>query len=405
MNLTEVLNQATDRIESPGLADSALGTARERRTRRRTLATAAASAAAVAAIVGFSQLIGSGGENRPAEPSGPSETVSPPDPRDDAIGPRWDPLSIVDAPLHASVLPAELAPPELPPNIQDDPMAAAVLAWPEAGADLKLLGIDGRWRCISGTADLADETAYPGWSAVALPALSDDGTMVAMAGNDGILVVDVRTGDQQTMPWPAQLAPPRDRPPLLEWLTDDELIVRDYPRAWVVGLDDPVRPAPFGWPYEFAVDHDDGSVVEKRYDRNDVRRWRDDDLVGSAPVAYWGERLATGYGLLAFTGGGGGLPADGGPVVVNVASGELVAYRPVRDPNAYYSDNGHLTAIGFLDADTALYLVGPPARPGTGGSRWQLVAWDLRTDGFQRLTSGPEGMRSIDVAIGVLASE
>jgi hypothetical protein len=404
MNLTDVLSRSTDEIAAPGLEAATLTAARERTARRRTVGASVAAVVAVVATVTVGSLVGGDGESLPAPPVS-SRTDASSVAADEAIGPTWDPRSVVDAPPHASVLSSELAPPDLPPNIQDDPMDVAVLAWPEAGADLKLLGIDGRWRCIGDTADLADETAYPGWSGVAQPALSDDGTRVAMPGNDGILVVDVRTGEQETITWPGQLAPPRDSPPLVEWLNDDHLVVREYPRAWVVGLDEAARPAPFGRPYEFAVDRDDGSVVEKRYDLNDILRWRGNDVVGSAPVAYWGERLAAGHGLLAFTGGGGGLPADGGPIVVDVASGELVAYRPVRDPNAYYSDNGHLTAVGFLDADTVLYLVGPPARPATGGHRWHLVAWDLRTGEFRRLASGPEGMRSSDVAIGVLANE
>ncbi len=404
MNLDEVLDRATDGIEPLGLAGVALTHAGERRARRRAVAGAVVGVVAVIAVVGGAQVWGGGGDDRPAEPVAPTATTTTTGAVSDRAGPRWDPLTVPDAPLASSVLPEVLDPPDQPPKITDDPMSAAVVAWPEAGFDLRLLGTDGRWRCVPGTADLANAASYD----VSRPALSVDGTRVAIAGNDGVLVVDLTTGEERTVPWPEPLAPPWDGVPGLGWL-GDRLVVRTWPRTWLLGLDGSAEPAPYGRRYDgaFAVDPDHGLVVEKRYTQDDLRVWDGDEVVGSAPVPYWGERLATRFGRLAFTGGGYPLPNAGGPLVLDVGTGEVAAYRPIRDPHATYSDNGHLTALGFVDADTVVYLVGPAEHVDRRlvVDAWYLVVWDLDTGEFERLTSGGEAMRWMAVAPDALDLE
>jgi hypothetical protein len=398
MNLSDVLDRATDGIEPPGLSGAALTAARARQARRRAAVGAATAVAAVVAIVGVSELAGGSADDRPAGPASPD--TSAPAAGDPAVGPSWDPRTVVDAPVRASVLPSEVLPPDLPPNVGDDPMDAAVLAWPEAGADLKLLGADGRWRCIRGTSDLVSGSA----DGVVRPTLSDDGTQVAMAGNAGILVVDLPTGEGRTLPWPDALAPPWDTVPSLAWLPGGRFAVSTWPRTWIVGPDGAV-PAPYGRRHqEIAVDPD-GTIVENNYREDELRLWRDDALEGTARMSFWGERLAAGFGRVAFTGGGTTLPGDGGPLVVDTATGELLGYRPIRDPHATYSDNGHLTALGFLDADTVVYLVGPARHVDRRivVDAWHLIAWDLESGELQRLATGSEGMQTIAVAVGALA--
>ncbi len=396
MNLREVLDRATDGIEPVGLAGPALARAAERRARQRSAAGVVAGVAAVVAVIGGAQLWGGGDDDRPPEPAAPTTTTTTtgPAPGSDAVGPLWDPLTVPDAPLASSVLPEVLDPPEQPPKITDAPMPAAVVAWPEEGFDLRLLGTDGQWRCVPGTADLAGAAS----GAVNPPALSADGTRVAVAGDDGILVVDVATGEQRTVPWPDPLAPPWDTVPDLAWIGDG-FLVRTWPRTWFVALDGSAEPAPFGRRYvgAVAVDPDSDLVVEKRYDHQDLRVWEDSDVVASAPAPYWGERAATRFGRLAFTGGS---TVQGGPIVLDVATGDLVAHRPVRDPQATYSDNGHLTALGFVDPDTVLYVVGPAEHVDRRlvVDSWHLVAWDLETGEFERLTTGRDAMRWIVVA-------
>ena len=403
MNLTAVLRRATDDIESPHLAVAALARARERQARLRASVAAGAAVAGVVAVIGITQSFDRDADDRPVDTVAPTTTPQPPA-DDRAIGARWDPLTVPAAPLRPSLLPADLAPPELPRNVDDDPMEAAVVAWPEAGHDLRLLGTDGRWRCIEGTDDAVSGQA----GGVVRPALTADGTQVAMTTDEGILVVDLTTGAEDVVAWPEELAPPWDTVPALEWLpVEDGFLVHHWPRTWIVELDGGARPAPYGGRYDggLAV-ADDGSVIEKRYDVSDLRVWRDGTVDSTAQVPYWGERLAAGFGRVAFTGGGGGLPGDGGPVVIDTATGELVAYLPMRDPDAFYTDNGHLTALGFLDDRTAVLLVGPGGfGPGYESAKqtWHLVAWDLGTGGIERLTTGAEGMRMVEVAVEVLA--
>ena len=89
-----------------------------------------------------------------------------------------------------------------------------------------------------------------------------------------------------------------------------------------------------------------------------------------------------------------------GPIVVDPATGDVVAYAPIRDANAVYSDNAHLTALGFVDPDTVLLIVTPmnfrTMDPEDGLTH--LVSWDFRTGAFARLASGGPAMRSIAVA-------
>lgn len=404
MNLADVLDRATDEVAASGLAATAWGEAQARRRRRRVVLGAAAAALVV---VGASAGLATLRDDSPPRPVGPSTpSISPSDgvPADDPVGRRWDPLTLVDDPVRRSVLPARLDPPEQPPNVADAPMEAAVLAWPEVGQDLKLLGTDGGWRCVKGTADDVDGTI----GRLLRPALTHDGTKVAVATNDGVLVVDVATGDERLVPWPAPLAGPGDDPPSLRWLPgDDGLLVLHWKDTWVMELDGSFRKASYGGRYGSGLAVDPaGTVVERRTELDDLRVWRGEDLVSTAPTSYqWGERYAAGFGLVALTGGGGRLPGDGGPIVLDATTGDVLAYHPIRDRHAVYTDGGRLTAKGFLDAETVLLLVGP--------TRWVdrtaiadeyvLVAWSFRTGSFERLASGGPGMAAIDVAVGPLA--
>jgi len=282
-------------------------------------------------------------------------------------------------------------------------MPAAVVAWPEEGQDLRLLGSDGRWRLVPGTATAVTGTFHD----VVDPVLSSDGRQVAMSTNDGILVVDVTSGGQRTVPWPGTLAEPWDTAPGLLWLPGGQgFAVPDGRETLLITLDGDSRRAPYGNIGGLAFDPG-GPVVEWRWNHNDIRVWQRDQLVSTAHFGYWGERLVTRYGRVALTGGGVGLPGNGGPMVVDAATGGLLGYAPIRDPHSTYTDNGFLTAKGFLDEDTLLLLVGPINFPtmDIGEETWHMVAWDIRTGAFEQITSGDTRMRSIDVAGDVLAAE
>lgn len=406
--LGAALDLATDRIDAPRLAATVVAEARRRRARVGIVATAG-TAAAVAVIVAVLQLPQLDGEQRPVEPSTPSVTHgtrSPsPSALDDAVLPRWDPFTVADQPPPESMLPTRIAPPVSAPSITDQPLSAAVLAWPEEGRDLRLLGTDGTWRSVPETANAVTGTLRD----VVGPALSNDGRQVAMSTNQGILVVDVTSGERRTIPWPGEIAEPSDTAPGLLWLPDGAgFAVLHWRATWLVGFGGQGRKAPYSGTNGGGLAFDpDGTVVERRWEQTDLRVWQGDRVETTAPFPYWGDRMVTRHGKAAMTGAGGGLPGDGGPMVLDAATGDLLAYAPIRDPNSVYSDNGYLTAKGFLDEDTVLLLVGPMdfRTMSPGEETWHLVAWDSRTGTVERLTSGDSGMRDIDVAGDLLAAD
>jgi hypothetical protein len=415
-DLHDLLTRATDAIESPGLATGVLPIVRKRRKRRRgALAAAGATAAVAVVLVGVTVT----GEGKPQPAPKPPTTVSTPTPAPDpargAVKPRWDPFTIVDAPLRDSVLPQHLEPPASAPTVTDQAMEAAVLAWPLEGRDLLLLGTDGEWRSAPGTADAVAEALSGG-----LPALSPDGHQVAMSTISGIRVVDatntgtLRSGLQRTIPWPAQISENWDIPPGLLWLPDGQgWIVQHWQGTWVVEPDGEAYRPPFGGTYQnmsgLAVD-DDNTLVERRwyehdFDKRDLRVWRDGEVESRVEFHYWGDNdLATQDGLLAMVGGADYLPGDGGPMVFDAATGQLLAYLPITDPNAYYTDGGYLGALGFLDPDTVLLHVTPVDIHSSDNRNTtsHLAAWHLDSGDFERLTSGDIRMRSIVVAPDVL---
>ncbi len=75
----------------------------------------------------------------------------------------------------------------------------------------------------------------------------------------------------------------------------------------------------------------------------------------------YGERYVTRFGLVAYTGNPGpnGVALMSGPVVVDPGTGEILGYAPIKDRDSVYSDNAHLTALGFVDPDTVLLMVTP----------------------------------------------
>lgn len=408
-DLHDLMTRATDAIEAPGLYRDAVPIAARRRNRRRRVLAVAGATAAVAIGWVAVTVAGDGGP-APAPPvTSPTSDSTPtpaPDPAPGAVKPRWDPFTIKDVPLRESVLPELLDPPATAPSVADLPMDAAVVAWPEEGYDLRLLGTDGTWRSVPGTLAARDSFASP--------ALSNDGRQVALSTSTGILVVDVTRGRQETIPWPDPISVPWDSPPQLSWLPDGRgWIVQHWPGTWLVGPDGRSSKAPFGGAYEdmtgLAVDAD-GTVVERRWvehaDERELRLWRDGRVESRAQFPYWGDNdFALRDGVLAMVGGEDQLPGDGGPMVFDVATGQLLAYLPITDPNALYTDNGYFDTLGFLDSGTLLVQVTPvdqDSRDNSGATSY-LATWSLDSNEFERLTTGDIRMRSIVVAPDVLA--
>jgi hypothetical protein len=404
--LTEVLERVTADLPVRDRGPAALRQARVVHRRRRTGVVAGLVAAAATTLVVPQTPLGPDRDPSPA----PSPTLLPtPTVTGPVDGPTlnaedypvWDPFTLAESDRGTSVLPEVLEPPDEAPSVFDQPLDAAVIAWPEEGRDLMLLGVDGSWRSVPGTADAVSGTLRD----VVRPALTSDGHRVAMSTTDGILVVDVTEGTQQVLPWPAEIPQPTDTVPPLEWLPGNEQLNVDYyNKQWIVGLDGADREAPWSADpgYQVAVDQA-GQVRQYRYDQHDLITWQGDEIVSDADVVWWGERYVAGYGMVAFTGN----LADGshgGPAVVTGDTAEVIAWARTPDRASVYSDNGYLTAQGFLDPHTLLVLVAPmdfrTMQPGT--ETWYLATWDLGTGGFEHLTTGDTRMRDIAVAIDVV---
>lgn len=182
-DLHDLLDRATDRLAAPGGAATALATARRRRRTHRAVAASTAAVVVVAGIA-FAGRLGDGAPPEP-EPAPPVEAIEPV---------PFDPSTAGALPAApddvAPLLPDLLRVPDLAPRIEDDPLDRAVLAVDD-GADILLLGEDGRWHCV----------VVPGRTP-ADPALSDDGTRLAVGVVDGaddeVLVVDLATGARTT---------------------------------------------------------------------------------------------------------------------------------------------------------------------------------------------------------------
>jgi RNA polymerase sigma-70 factor (sigma-E family) len=396
-----------DLVGSAGLGERAVREAGRRRAQRRVVG-GAALAVVLVVLAGVLVTRGDRGAEPPpiAPTTGSTEATKGADdaPRIE----RWDPFTVADAPLRASVLPRRLDPPpaRTVPSVLREPLpGGAVLALPERGADLRLLGTDGTWRCVAGTADLLADTL----GGTVDPALSEDGTQVAFATYDGIRVVDVTTGAERTVPWPAPIAERWDNPPSLSWLPDGEgWFVAHWAGGWLVRPDGTGERAPYGRLGSLVVTADrDGTAVEQpeAYQGFDV--WQGDRKVRTLPSSYWTTGVVSGFGRIAFVGSGTQLPTGTtGLVALDSTTGDLVGAATVPDPSSVYGDNGYLRTVGLLDADTLLALVGPMrfGEMEIGEETWHLIVWHPSTGAFERLTSGPTELRGLSVAMGPLAS-
>lgn len=396
-----------DLVAPAGLGERAVREAGRRRAQRRVVGGAAL---AVVLVVLAGVLVTRGDRGAEPPPIAPTTVPTTVPSGTAAAAPRierWDPFTVVDAPVRASVLPRRLDPPPARsvPSVLREPLpGGAVLALPEPGADLRLLGTDGTWRCIAGTADLLADTL----GGTLAPALSYDGTQVAFATYDGIRVVDVTTGADRTVPWPKPIAERWDNPPALTWLPGDEgWYVAHWSGGWLVRPDGTGQRSPYGTLGGTGVAVDpDGTVAVQEKAYEGITFWRGLTKVRSLPTSYWLGGAAVGQGRIALVGGGSSLPTGRtGPIVLDADDGRLLGAALAPDPDQAYSDGRHVRALGFLDADTLLIQVGPVdlSRMDLDEVTWHLVAWRFATGELERLASGPAILSGLVVAVGALA--
>lgn len=247
-DLHDLLELATDRVEATGLSNGVLAAAARRRRTRRAVMASVAVVVVVTGVAVAGQLGDDAGSPEPA-PAPPTQTVEP-------GSPRFDPRTVADLPsTTVRGLPAELDVPDLAPRVEDDPVDAAVLSVDDI-ADVLLLGTDGRWRCV---------VVRDRFTALE-PVLSPDGTHLAVTVVDGVVIVDLATGEQSHRPNPSDYEP--DGLVGTWWRDDERLVLRDDARAWQVDLDGgPGRwidlPAPPGadWPMPELADDERWGVL------------------------------------------------------------------------------------------------------------------------------------------------
>lgn len=393
IELHEVLSRASEDQDAPELVHRAAATANRRLARRRRGGMAAAVAAAVVAGVVLVPRLAGPSPDTVQEPAFTPGSSAPAAPNaNPATQPVWDPLSIEAAPHRPTNLPERI---DLQtaqgPALQAQPMSGIVAALRDDNS-LRLLGTDGSWRTVS---IASSQGASFGVDDVTRPAISSDGTRVAVATKAGIRVVDGTTSTELTIPWPERFAPPGDSPPNVEWQPgDDGFIIFDIDRTWLVELDGSSRAAPYR-SYALGIDPD-GPVYQNDFETQTLVTWEGDQIADESPFIQC-ERMVAGYGMVACTAGS-LQPYRSGPAVVNPATGEIVAYAPIKDRNAIYSDNGGLTLLGFLDENTLLMLVGPEAFHDNDVTEERFLAsWQFRTGEFERISTGDADMRSIAV--------
>lgn len=355
---------------------------------RVTLAAAGCLALCLALLVTGVALLGD-------EPDEPRSPAPPPVPvaasTSVASQPRWDPADLAAAP--ASDIDLDLRTDPSPPSVREDPMPAVVAAWAEKGGGPRLLGIDGRWRSTPDSMEINQFSSYPPDP----PVITADGTRVAAATVTGLRVLDVTTGVVETVAWPEPLRPPWDWAPSVRWLPGEQsVLVGSWKGIWAIGLDGSVTRSPY--PIDevadvFGIDPA-GPVHQNDYPRSTLITYAGREAVHEAPFPQC-ERLVAAHGLVACTTGS-LRSGESGPVVVGAATGDVVAYAPIRDRSAWYSDNGHLTVLGFVDPGTLLLQAGPRDEP------WYLATWSFEDGTFERVARTRRDLRHVSVAPGLL---
>lgn len=392
LDLHAVLDRATDGLDpaaSPQhAAVSALARARVVRQRRRGLVAGAVAAVVVVVVV---VATGVAGTDRSEPPIMPAPTV--PAVPDSAVQATWDPRDAGDLPQRASVLPTEIAP--AAGDTRPLPLtSAARLVLADQQERLFLLGEDGTWA----------STEAPSGSAF-VSSLSDDGTMLANAGNGELWVTDVRDGRWRRLdlpPGPAFMWTGLDV--TLTWRDDTQLLLRNgggmlgvvdvdgakasqadtHDTAQITG----VALAPDGTELFFGAGLE-GQVIREVEDGEPTRTFVASALGRIRTPLASDTRVA---GMVS------GIPRDDRPtdhagmLVLDRTGYVAQAYLPIAGTKytpgvgiVEISANG-VRPTAWLDEDTLLL------ERSTGlGRPWSLVAWDVETGELSLVSSGGSG--------------
>lgn len=395
-DLTDLFDVATDGIDSPGLAQEAWRTARQRRTRRRS----AAVATVAVSVVGVVAVGVHGGADRSGglPPSTQTSTSTPSAPETDATPvpraktwPEWDPRDVGDltpaADRVAPALPEVIDPPDTSPGIADDPVDAAVAVVGQRDR-IQVLGTDEGWR----TVPVDDE--YPETR------LSPRGTRLVVTyygeHDTGATVHDLGTGESWVVPFPDDYRPFDDS----SWtFVDEDTLLLQSGGAWLVDAATGAAerlPKDIGGGLSTAVDPRGGILVSADWSTPNILVDYAEGAVHEVSMRGTGRLSA----LRADADTVVGTSYDRGPFAVVVADRSTLTPKvslPITDPEGNYS-NGGLSTLALTDDGTVLLRVAVIGRDVEG---LRVVAWDPSTGGLS-LVSRTDEIAAVDFAEDLL---
>ena len=375
--LHDLLERATDLIESPDLASTALASARRRRTTYRTALAVGGAAALVVVVALVSGLNGRDDSTPPVTPS-PTTSTAPTTTKEatsllaEVAQPPWDPRHVDELPAAgsgvASAVPDVVNVPATASPLADDPVDAAVMIMRGETA-IMLLAADGSWR----SAPLPSAGQYGAMS------LSPDGTRLGVETDSGVDVWDLPTGERTSVAYPNGYRA-SDFTTWM-WVDMSTLLFEDSdPGGWLVdwptGLTTRVP-----YPEEtFAATVDnDGGLVESQYF---ARPALFIDWAGGTrrqvDQPWRGEFVSVRANADSVAG------VTGQSIVVADRADLTPRHMlPIDDPEDNYG-SGKLGVVALLDDGTVLLQV-PVFRPDIS---WRLVAWDPESGDLTRVARG-----------------
>jgi hypothetical protein len=372
-DLQDLLEQATDLVEPPGLAAGALAEARRRRARSRGFASALVAAAAVVVLIVSVRVVT--GDPRsdapPADPATPSVTEVPTAPAiaRSRIQEVWDPRGAEGQPV------VDLGVPRVLETLTAGPVDRPVV----------VLDDGSRARVVSAEGLVADLALPDGLGELRTVSLSPDGTRLAAVGISGFFWRPV-DGDWRRVELSQQATGEGIE---VTWAPDGgSLVLRSHLAGIRIDLASGEQSRlPMLRAYEPWTFAPDGTIVTTG--RPDFRRWDGDEVVSVVRLGPLEslQRPVAGASLLAAARAnvsvGEKRLAEDSDGLIAVDGETLVTRGFLRVPSAAssYVDGGALTPIAWLDDDTLLFTVLPKDAP-----KRYLMTWDVATGEVSRVS-------------------
>jgi hypothetical protein len=396
-DLRTALELATDEIESPDLARSALATARRRTTRRRGALAAVAAAVVVAGVVVLPRALDTSDPLR--EPAGTLTPTPVPSPSGDAatappiaesvIQRAWDPSTVANLPHYpVDGMPTILAPVGETGSAPGDTDGVMALSRSDTGGLAVFYG-DRGWYGL-------DPVPHAG--AIQDSSLSRDGTRMAVVGEGGLFWCAAA----ETCPEWTEVDLPEgglDEDTEITWTPDPgRLIVAGYDTGYLVDLDTgKATELPYLGHYATFDVHHDGTIVSRSGDERDVVEWNrtrqlrstaSGELGGLNDLTIYEGSVAATRSDIAFSSPR--TDSDGDGLIVLDRDGlDTLAFLPLKGDVGEWVDGEEIKPIQWLNKVTVLVSV-------LMGDERHLVTWDIYTGGMGHVTSYPA---SFDVSL------